>query len=139
MAWLSYIGVGLAVLKDVVLNALKHRATLKELEKKAQIEAAKTKTELLKADKVQDTAFINSSLSPTLGDKVVRRGLLIAVFMPFLMCMVDLFGYPQYGSEIVNKYFTTITSVLPVEYIIFVTSMVSGYFGIVKVREFFKK
>lgn len=141
MGWAAYIGVALTFLKDLVAGSIQHRAKLKELAKQSEIEAAKAKAEGLRRqteEVIQDKAFIESNLSPSLGDKIVRRVALIAVFSPFVLILVDFFGYPQYGSELVARYFYLIKTTLPEGYIIFVTSMVAGYFGIIKVRDFFK-
>lgn len=120
-----------------VIDYFKHSKEMAETTRQKELEIEKTKVELAKQAESAEQLTALEGLKQPLGDKGFRKFLVIAISAPIIMLIPDIFGFPQFGSDIVKQYFNLIMTVIPEEYRIFLVTMIGSYFGIVKVRETF--
>lgn len=137
LGFLSALAAPFSGIVTSIINYFSHSKTMAEITKQKELEIEKTKVELAKEAQTVEQLIALEGLKAPLGDKGFRRFLVVITLLPFILLLPDMVGFSQYGSQLVLKYFNLVNSVIPMEYKIFITSMVGGYFGIVKVKETF--
>lgn len=123
-----------------IVSHFKNAAAMKELTRQKELEIEKTKVELAKTATTADELVALEGMKQPLVINGFRKLLVVAMSAPFWMMIPDLFGFPQYGSQVVYHYMMLVKANISEQYQLFVMMMVASYFGIQKVKEtFFRK